>query len=65
MGRRANAGLLQQIYDSIRSQPGIYPSTIGEQLKLKHKRIYHILPQLERAKLFVYEDDKGRLYPCK
>lgn len=63
MARKSDADLLCAVYRAVAATPGVRPSQIAAQVGIKHKHIYRVLPQMERIKMLLYEDDNGKLYP--
>lgn len=51
------------LYNFIRHHPGLKPAAVARKMAACNKYVLNGLVFLERHRLLVYEDDKGRLYP--
>lgn len=62
--RNFNRQRVMQIYEQIQATPGVKPAAIARCIGLRKDVIYRYLPGLDVVRKLVYEDEKGRLYPC-
>lgn len=55
----------KQLYDVIKSNPGLTSREIGRLMGRSSNQVLTILPSLEAGGLLVSEDDVGRLFPME
>lgn len=65
MRRNFNHVRVLQIYEQIQATPGVKPPAIARRIGLRKDVVYRYLPGLDAVRKIVYEDEKGRLYPCQ
>lgn len=63
MGRKTQDNRLESIYNSVTQNPGERPGFLARLLGLHRSEITRSLPALEDRGLYLYEDEKGGLWP--
>lgn len=63
MSRKRIGVRVAAIYSATRLWPGIRMAEIAVRLGLHRSDVARALPELERRRLLLWEDDSGRLYP--
>lgn len=58
-----NTERLLEIYQAVKARPGITAAAISRQLNDDRASLYRSLARMDRYGLFLYEDDRGGLYP--
>jgi DNA-binding IclR family transcriptional regulator len=61
MGRRADAGRLEQLEQAITDYPDQRPGFLARRLGLDRSTVMRDLPALEERGVLLAEDDRGRL----
>jgi Mn-dependent DtxR family transcriptional regulator len=65
MARPANHDRAEKIYRTIEENPGKKAGHIARLLGLNRSEVTRSLPALEEKGLFLYEDEKGGLWPFR
>ncbi len=65
MARKHQIQRLEEIYDTVKENPGQRPGFIARLLGEPRSQIMRTLPSLEDQGYLFSEDEKGRLWPFK
>lgn len=63
MARKTDCKKLESIYNKVRQHPGKKAGFIARLLGLHRSEITRSLPALEKKGLYLFEDEKGGLWP--
>ena len=63
MARKTEDKKLENIYNKVKENPGKKAGFIARILGLNRSEVTRSLPTLEDKKLYIYEDEKGGLWP--
>jgi len=63
MARKINDEKLESIYNKVRENPGKKAGFIARLLGFHRSEVTRSLPALEDRKLYIFEDEKGGLWP--
>ncbi|MCS7060539.1 MAG: hypothetical protein RMN25_05170 [Anaerolineae bacterium] len=63
MARLTNKQKVEQIYHAAQQYPGKKPGFLARLLGLHRSEVTRALPSLEDYQLYLYEDERGRLWP--
>jgi len=63
MARKTDDKKLKEIYNKVEEHPGKKAGFIARLLGLNRSEVTRSLPALEEKKLYIAEDDQGRLWP--
>jgi Mn-dependent DtxR family transcriptional regulator len=65
MSRRTDDNKIENIYNTVKENPGKKAGFIARILGLNRSEVTRSLPALDEKGLLVYEDEEGGLYPLK
>ncbi|MCX6066280.1 MAG: hypothetical protein NT121_11080 [Chloroflexi bacterium] len=65
MARQPQVERVENIYNKVEEHPGEKPGFIARLLGLNRSEVTRMLPALEDRGLYVFEDDKGGLWPFR
>ena len=63
MARKTDDTKLENIYNKVQEHPGKKAGFIARLLGINRSEVTRSLPALEDKKLYIAEDEKGRLWP--
>ncbi|MEW6403501.1 MAG: hypothetical protein AB1649_17020 [Chloroflexota bacterium] len=65
MARKSNDEKLKSIYNKVEENPGKKAGFIARLLGINRSEVTRALPALEEKRLYLAEDEKGRLWPFR
>jgi len=65
MARKINDEKLKSIYNKVSQNPGRKPGFIAHLLGINRSDVTRSLPALDKRGLFLFEDEKGGLWPFR
>jgi Mn-dependent DtxR family transcriptional regulator len=65
MARQMQDERLENIYNKVEEYPGEKPGFIARLLGLNRSEVTRALPSLEDKEMYVYEDERGGLWPFR